>query len=266
MKESYYFRHDYNAHEDPKIIRLQAKHGLEGYGVFWYLIELLASETGRLFLPRDYEMLAFAMRSHCDLIKSVIEDFGLFQFDEENFWNNRLDSDNDERTKKSEKAKINAEARWVKQRNKAKKMQTQCDRNANAMRPQCLREDRIGEERKGKNNIDNTITASAEKNESLELLIAHWNNNFKKKIPSKNRTIAIGENIFKPCKGTTKPLIEAYNKLLKQISDQDIRQAVFNYAVERNTRESDGNDYATHCFSFFDFLKQANGAIKFLNR
>lgn len=39
-----YFSHDSNAKDDPKIIRLIDQLGLEGYGAFWVLIELLRDQ------------------------------------------------------------------------------------------------------------------------------------------------------------------------------------------------------------------------------
>lgn len=50
MKEAFYFRHDYNARNDGKILKLRAKFGnAEGYGLFWMLIEWMAEqENGSL--------------------------------------------------------------------------------------------------------------------------------------------------------------------------------------------------------------------------
>ena len=49
MKETYYFSHDYNAQQDPKMIELLGECGLEGIGFYWILIEHLHSEpTGKI--------------------------------------------------------------------------------------------------------------------------------------------------------------------------------------------------------------------------
>lgn len=131
MKESFYFSHDFNAHDDPKIKRMMRKHGAAGYGAYWYIVELLAAETGRWFLPKeDYEGIAFELRLQCDCIKSIVEDFELFKFDDENFWNKRLDSHFDLMAQKSATAKKNAEKRWAKERKVSQK-------NATALQPQC---------------------------------------------------------------------------------------------------------------------------------
>jgi|LakMenE01Jun11ns_1017448.scaffolds.fasta_scaffold9954161_6 hypothetical protein len=41
-KESFYFRHDYNARNDDKVLELRSKFGAEGYGVFWMIVETMA--------------------------------------------------------------------------------------------------------------------------------------------------------------------------------------------------------------------------------
>ncbi len=41
MNKGYYFSHDANAHNDPKILRLRVEHGWAGYGIYWLLIEML---------------------------------------------------------------------------------------------------------------------------------------------------------------------------------------------------------------------------------
>ena len=43
-KDTYYFSHDYNARNDPKILELRSEYGLEGLGTFWCIIETLAED------------------------------------------------------------------------------------------------------------------------------------------------------------------------------------------------------------------------------
>lgn len=44
-KDTFYFSHDYNARNDPKILELRSEYGLEGYGLYWCLIETMAEDT-----------------------------------------------------------------------------------------------------------------------------------------------------------------------------------------------------------------------------
>ena len=50
-KDTFYFSHDYNAHNDVKILYMRHQLGMEGYGIYWFLIESLADAGG--FLPLD---------------------------------------------------------------------------------------------------------------------------------------------------------------------------------------------------------------------
>ena len=80
MKDkSYYFQHDCNARQDEKILALRMKHGWEGYGLYWALIEKLR-ESDNYSCVCDYNLIAYDLRSDANKIKSIIEDFRLFDF------------------------------------------------------------------------------------------------------------------------------------------------------------------------------------------
>ena len=78
-KNTYYFSHDCNARNDEKILAIRMRHGAAGYGVYFMIVEKLADEPSHT-LVKDYNVIAFDLRVGSDLIKSIIEDFGLFQF------------------------------------------------------------------------------------------------------------------------------------------------------------------------------------------
>ena len=48
MNKSYYFSHDYNSANDVKILFLRQQLGMEGYGIYWFLVENLAQAAGIL--------------------------------------------------------------------------------------------------------------------------------------------------------------------------------------------------------------------------
>lgn len=77
-----YFSHDSNARNDSKLLRLRMKHGAAGYGVYFMLLERLRDEQDYVSV-KDYNMIAFDLRVDSVLIKSVVEDFGLFAFTED---------------------------------------------------------------------------------------------------------------------------------------------------------------------------------------
>ena len=47
-KDTFYFSHDYNSRNDEKIKSLLRKHGMQGYGLFWALIEDLYNNANAL--------------------------------------------------------------------------------------------------------------------------------------------------------------------------------------------------------------------------
>ena len=76
--------HGYNARANEKIKDLLFNHGLEGYGIFWSLCEDLF-KNGNM-LKCDYKRIAYDLRTDEAKVKSVINDFGLFKIDEENYF------------------------------------------------------------------------------------------------------------------------------------------------------------------------------------
>jgi uncharacterized phage protein (TIGR02220 family) len=112
MKETFYFSHDYNTRTDPKIKRLLQKHGILGYGIFWALVEDLYQNANAL--PTDYESIAYDLRTECELVKSIVNDFDLFKIIGDTFQSLSIERRLVERSEKSNKAKVSANARWNK--------------------------------------------------------------------------------------------------------------------------------------------------------
>ena len=76
-----YFSHDSDAFLDSRIIKMRAKLGLAGYGAYWMIIERLRTADGYRH-ECDYEVFACLANSDAELFKSVIENFDLFEFEE----------------------------------------------------------------------------------------------------------------------------------------------------------------------------------------
>ena len=118
MKDAYYFPHDSNAKDDPKCIQLIEEQGVEGYGIFWILIETLRSQndyrapisilTG---LARRYNTTAEKMRNvvlKYDLFKVTKDDCFFFS---ESF-TRRMQLIDAKRKKLSEAGKKGNSIRW----------------------------------------------------------------------------------------------------------------------------------------------------------
>lgn len=82
-----YFSHDVNAQNNDKCIRLIYELGWEGYGVFWGIIERM-NASDECELANSPANLAWSMHANEDVLKRVINDFGLFVFSEDGtrFW------------------------------------------------------------------------------------------------------------------------------------------------------------------------------------
>lgn len=85
-RDSYYFPHDSNAGNDPKIMILISQFGLEGYGIYWTLIEYLREQpeyTGHLLILKVLAQRNFASE---EKFKAVVFNYGLFQIKDEMFF------------------------------------------------------------------------------------------------------------------------------------------------------------------------------------
>lgn len=118
MKElTSYFPHDSNARNSDKLIRLRMRHKASGYGVFFMILERLREEPEYMSV-KDYNMIAFDLREDASLIKSVIEDFGLFVFTEDGKYfysesfKKRMGYKDDKSKKRSEAGKKGVAKRW----------------------------------------------------------------------------------------------------------------------------------------------------------
>jgi hypothetical protein len=125
---TFYFPHDYNARNDIKIKKLFANHGWIGYGLFWAIIEELYNNANAL--PTDYESIAFDLRSEVTLIKSIINDFDLFQIKDDFFGSLSIQRRLEDRNNKTTKARESAFKRWNKCESNANALPTQSDSNA----------------------------------------------------------------------------------------------------------------------------------------
>jgi len=124
-----YFSHDYDSREDEKIQELIYKLGMEGYGIYWSVVEMLYKNDG--YMQTHYERIAHALHVDSKQVKSVVTEFGLFDINETTFHSESVLRRLELRKDKSVSAKKAADARWGKNRDvDADALQTQCDSNA----------------------------------------------------------------------------------------------------------------------------------------
>lgn len=87
-KESFYFQHDYNARNDPKIQRLIMNCGVSGVGIYWCVVEMLYEQGGKLPIE-DIEVIAYNLHIEKTTLEEVVFGLNLFVFDDTHFWSER---------------------------------------------------------------------------------------------------------------------------------------------------------------------------------
>jgi len=95
--ETSWFKHDFNARRDQKILTMRLVYGGEGYGWYWMLIEMMREATDyKLRLSGKYSIQALAVELGADqgmlanFILDCINEFSLFESDGEYFWSPSL--------------------------------------------------------------------------------------------------------------------------------------------------------------------------------
>lgn len=119
LKDKFYFSHDSNARRDPKVIALRAKHGFEGYGRFFALIEIMREHEGyNLDISKKYILQSIASEldfkdvdSCNNFIKDCI-DFELLESDSIFVWSNSLNARMKLFEEKREYYRNKAKKRW----------------------------------------------------------------------------------------------------------------------------------------------------------
>ena len=131
-KDVYYFSHDVNASNDPKIVAMESQFGVISYAWWWKLIEKLASSDDYKLPFKKYTFIAldkelgilnenerpfnenerpfnenehnfFCSKESFLFINSLIHDFELLDCDDEYFWSPSLIRRQEERRNKYEK-------------------------------------------------------------------------------------------------------------------------------------------------------------------
>ena len=91
-KETYYFPHDYHARHDHKISAMVNDYGIEGYGMYWVLVEFLYESRDnkiekfpKLFFGLATELAVSPDRAE-QFVLALIKDYRLLVEDETHIW------------------------------------------------------------------------------------------------------------------------------------------------------------------------------------
>ena len=81
-KEAFYFPHFCNARHDRKIRRLRKELGVEGYGIYFMLLEILREQQDLMYPMEDMDLLAEEFGVSEAKVRVVICNYQLFEVDE----------------------------------------------------------------------------------------------------------------------------------------------------------------------------------------
>ena len=89
MKDTPYFKHDFNSRHDPRIMKIRKKYGSLGYGIYFMLIEMLRSHK-KYVMELDIKTISFDINEEEEMIEDIIRNFGLFRINRKSFYSPSL--------------------------------------------------------------------------------------------------------------------------------------------------------------------------------
>ena len=78
-KDAYYFSHDSNARNDQRLMKVRMKYGMEGYGVYFGIIEILREQKDYTLTFDDIDSISFDLRVDKQKIEDIVENYDLFE-------------------------------------------------------------------------------------------------------------------------------------------------------------------------------------------
>lgn len=183
MKKTYYFQHDYNARNDPKLQAVMIKYGLAGIGAFWCIVEMLYEQDGTLPIT-SIPSIAYTLHADEEMLKNIVCKMDLFECNKKFFWSRSVRKRLGIINEISDIRRKAAEKRWKSSKNgDMKAMQKQCKSNANAqnndanaMQTECKCNAIKGKEIKGKEIKEDNSLSQCARNVHEEQLFQEFGN------------------------------------------------------------------------------------------
>jgi hypothetical protein len=85
-KDTFWFSHDSNAKDDPKCMLLIDQLGLEGYGIYWVLVEILRDQPEYKYPFKLLPVLAKRYFTSSEKFIAVVSNYGLFTLENDEFF------------------------------------------------------------------------------------------------------------------------------------------------------------------------------------
>ena len=89
-KDAYYFPHDSNARNDQRLIKIRMKYGMEGYGIYFGIIEILREQSDYYLYKNEIMTLAYDLRADDKMVTDIILNYNLFEIDGDTFHSRSL--------------------------------------------------------------------------------------------------------------------------------------------------------------------------------
>jgi hypothetical protein len=142
-KDAYYFSHFSNARNDSKIIKLRRIFGIEGYGIYFMLLEVLREQTDFKLPLASVEDLSYEWHTSKEKVLSVVNDFELFEIIDNKFFSPKLIFYLQPYLEKSERAREAALIRWNNAKADANALQMQNKCNASKVKESKVKETKV---------------------------------------------------------------------------------------------------------------------------
>lgn len=131
-KDAFYFPHFANARHDRKLKRVQKELGLEGYAIYFQLLEILREQIDFMYPLEDIDLLADEIGTSEPKVRTVICNYQLFDVIDDKFFSIKQIYYLQPYIEKTERARLAAQKRWDSV-NDANAMQMHSKCNADAM-------------------------------------------------------------------------------------------------------------------------------------
>lgn len=173
-RENIYFSHDANAMSDPKCMLLIEQLGMEGYGMFWGLVEMLRQQPEYRLPLALLPAIAGRFKVSESKIKTVVSAYGLFIIENEEFFFSRSLRD---RMMLMQEKRVRRQLAGIKsgEARRAKALapkNEQCSNNVQAMFKQCSNNTEQRKEKKRKETeflFDSSLRSESQINSSSPL-------------------------------------------------------------------------------------------------
>ncbi|MCT7547698.1 DUF4373 domain-containing protein [Aliarcobacter butzleri] len=172
-KETCYFSHDANAKDDFKVMLLIEELGLEGYGIFWVLIETLREQQNYKYPLKLLSVLARKYNTTLAKLEVVVRNYHLFVIEDDCFFyssslNRRMQKMEEVREQRVLSARIGAQKRKQKQLEQLKQLQINLSNNDSSeqMLGECSTNAKQIKEKKNKEKEIKSSIFSSDENEA----------------------------------------------------------------------------------------------------